>query len=276
MDTPYFPFYPGDWLSDPNVQQLTLEESGAYITLLAYIWRNGHDCRIPDDNQFIARVLHISGRKWSSLRKVLVDGPMPVFHCTDDGKLLNKRLDAEYQKAVGKIQKRTDAANKRWNGGEQTACKSNASASVVHVQNDAIRDPDPDTDTEKDKDAVAARVGDMAIQGLETEVEQRLQQRMGNPGYKILGKDYEALQKLLAEEIPLVTILAGIDEAFEHHQPRHSQDKIRTLRYCLGAILDRWTGQSVAAGAHRPRAPAKAAGSEKDPRYTAFYDLFPE
>ena len=152
MNAPYFPFYPSDWLSDPNVQTLTMEEIGVYITLLAYMWRDGSDCSLPDDDIHLSRLLHISTKKWKQLRKVLVDGIGSVFYRVD-GTIRNKRLEKEWNKATEKINKRVTAANKRWSyaysTGLQTSSKSNASASDLHMQNDAILDPDPDP--EKDQ-----------------------------------------------------------------------------------------------------------------------------
>ena len=159
VEAPYFPFYPADWLSDSNVQTLTLEETGVYITLLAYMWRDGSDCSLPDDNNHLSRLLHISQKKWSQLRKVLVDSPGSVFYVVD-GTIRNKRLEKEWSKATEKISKRIASANKRWSRSNanasdvhmQNASKSNANASDVHMQNDAILDPDPDPDPDPEKD----------------------------------------------------------------------------------------------------------------------------
>ncbi len=54
-NSPAFQFYPGDWLSDPNVAQLTAEEEGAYIRLLAFMWLN-KDCQLPLNEEILARM----------------------------------------------------------------------------------------------------------------------------------------------------------------------------------------------------------------------------
>ncbi|WDL99307.1 DUF1376 domain-containing protein [Alicyclobacillus sp. ALC3] len=283
MDAPYFPFYPRDWLSDGNVQVLSLEEAGAYITLLAYMWNGGKDCSLDDDDANLAKLLHVSLKRWKKLRSVLFDGSGAVFHVSD-GRVRNKRLDAEWRAVLEKSANNTKAANKRWGKSER-----NADAMRTHSERNPITETDAEADPDPEKDLAAttkARVDDMTVPDFENEVERVLKVRMVNPGYKVLGRDYEALQKLLGEGVPRETILAGIDAAFDHHQPKHAEDKIRSLRYCLGAILDLWTESQSRAqvavsidkarGARSPRAPAQAAGAERDPRYANFYALFPE
>jgi len=156
MDMPYFPFYPGDWLSDPNVQFLSLEESGAYITLLAYMWRDGKDCALTDDDTYLARLLHVSTRKWAKLREILIDGEHAVLKKTSDGLIRNNRLDEEWKKVNNTSKSRAIAAKVRWDNekkyhanGMQTVCKSNANASGLHMQNDAISDPESESDPDK-------------------------------------------------------------------------------------------------------------------------------
>lgn len=169
MDKPYFPFYPADWLSDPNVQFLSLEESGAYITLLSYMWRDGKDCALPDDDKYLARLLHVSTRKWVKLREILIDGEHAVLKKTSDGLIRNNRLDEEWEKANKVSKSRANAANIRWatdNEGDanevQKDCKSNANASDLHMQNDAISLSlslsDPESDKRPESDLARAEI----------------------------------------------------------------------------------------------------------------------
>lgn len=55
---PAFLFYVNDWIT--GTLTLSLEEKGAYITLLAYAW--DHDGRIPNNEQTIAKLLGSSLR----------------------------------------------------------------------------------------------------------------------------------------------------------------------------------------------------------------------
>lgn len=50
---PAFQFYPKDYLSDMNVQALTIEQEGCYIRLLSYCWLEGH---IPNDLAILSRL----------------------------------------------------------------------------------------------------------------------------------------------------------------------------------------------------------------------------
>ncbi|GMA59707.1 DUF1376 domain-containing protein [Alicyclobacillus fastidiosus] len=174
MDAPYFPFYPADWLSDPNVQFLSLEEAGAYITLLAYMWRDGKDCALPDDDKYVARLLHVSTRKWAKLREILLDGEHAVLTKTSDGLIRNKRLDKEFTKMVDRSEKRTAAAIMRWQKEKSKDAKavqlhpvSNANASDLHLQNDAISDSDPYSDPNKDLERDRIRAQQELVQAYE-------------------------------------------------------------------------------------------------------------
>lgn len=113
MKTPYFAFYPQDWLSDPKMAQLTYEERGVYFELLCRMWTfNDGSCTLPDEDGFIARVLRVRPSKWEKLKAVLLDGPAPVLHRID-GKIANKRLSEEYAKALDKSGKASAAAKKK-------------------------------------------------------------------------------------------------------------------------------------------------------------------
>ena len=112
MNLPHFPFYPGDWMSDQNVQAMTLEEVGAYITLLCLMWMKGKECALPDNDVLLARMLHVSTEKWSEFREVLIDGPMAVFSKDEGGNLTNNRLVKEYKKAVSKVSQAIEAGKK--------------------------------------------------------------------------------------------------------------------------------------------------------------------
>lgn len=46
--SPAFQFYPKDYLSNEDVQLLTLEQEGAYIRAMSYSWRNGSIPKEPD------------------------------------------------------------------------------------------------------------------------------------------------------------------------------------------------------------------------------------
>jgi uncharacterized phage protein (TIGR02220 family) len=81
---PAFQFYPQDFISDINVQAMTLEERGAYITLLCHCWIEDG---IPKDSRVV--------QGW-------LDNGSIVAKCFYEkgGVYRNKRLDLERQKQV--------------------------------------------------------------------------------------------------------------------------------------------------------------------------------
>ncbi len=53
--SPYFPFYPTDWLDSHQIFNYTLEQEGAYIRLLSAAWKMGGG--LPDNDRWICNVL---------------------------------------------------------------------------------------------------------------------------------------------------------------------------------------------------------------------------
>lgn len=107
---PYFKFFPADYLSDPRVQGMTLDEEGAYIRLLANMWQaKDGTCSLPDDPNVIAPMLKITKRQWKRIRTTLTEGFKAVFQVRD-GRLFNARLSEEFQKARATSKAKADAA----------------------------------------------------------------------------------------------------------------------------------------------------------------------
>jgi DnaD/phage-associated family protein len=263
MDKPYFPFYPGDWLSDPNVQFLSLEEAGAYITLLAYMWRDGKDCALPDDNKYLARLLHISTRKWAKLREILIDGEHAVFEKTSDGLIRNKRLSEEWEKAVKKSESRAAAAKAKWEkqktgdaNAEQTESKSNASASGLQMQNDAISKSFsksyPDLDQEREKEIMRARAEIVRA------YEQTCGPLRGEPGL------LDGLLDYVEQGMDKQLVIHAIRRSSQADNPARYADKIlanwrRQGLLTIEALRERQVNQTNGGNSHggnRQRAPA--------------------
>lgn len=173
MNIPYFPFYPQDWLADPKVQQLSFEEQGVYFSLLCHMWEFADNtCSLPDDAEFMCRLLKVRPAKWRKLRAVLVDGVGAVIQ-SREGRLVNRRLLKEYAKAKEKSQNAAAAAKKKWtspreNQGTQTAPNQETASAVaqrthsertalaMRTQCQAEAEADTDTDPDSDKDLTAA------------------------------------------------------------------------------------------------------------------------
>lgn len=112
MKYPYFSFYPIDYLNNIKVKQLTHEQRGIYFDILCHMWLMD-DCMLPDDDQFISRLLHVRPSKWRKLKEILSTGNSNVL-MIHDGKIYNMRLLAEREK-VKKISSSASAnANARW------------------------------------------------------------------------------------------------------------------------------------------------------------------
>lgn len=88
--SPAFQFYPKDFLMDGNVAGMSLQERGAYITLLCICWQ---EQSLPNDQGRLARMvgvpLPVFRRLWPAL--------VPCFQITA-GRLTHKRLEIERQK----------------------------------------------------------------------------------------------------------------------------------------------------------------------------------
>ncbi len=108
---PAFPFYATDFLSDAPVMAMTLEERGAYITLLCIAWT---EQGVPDDHRKLAKVLRVSPRRFADIWE-----SMEVCWETDgEGRLVSPRMErirtemrarSETAKKAGK-----KGAKKRW------------------------------------------------------------------------------------------------------------------------------------------------------------------
>lgn len=122
MALPYFRFFPGSWLGSPRIQSMTLEEEAAYFRLLAQMWELRQDCTLPDDDATLARMCRATPEQWKALRARLIDGPMAVFERTEDGRLTNRRLRQEWDRAVGRSrQARAAVSQRKDRGGEGLA-----------------------------------------------------------------------------------------------------------------------------------------------------------
>jgi len=110
---PYFKFYPSDWLSHPETRALNLEEKGAFIELLANMWKR-EDGRLKDDSKFISRLLNVHVNKWRRLREELVDNQCVIRE--SGGYLYSQRLTKELKTYREISESRSLASQKRWEG----------------------------------------------------------------------------------------------------------------------------------------------------------------
>lgn len=93
---PYFPFYPGDFLSDFKVASMNMEERGAYITLLSHDWR---ETGIPNDPDLLKSICG-NPENWPTIWAKV----RQCFYRKND-RLFNKRLEKERKKYYAWIRK---------------------------------------------------------------------------------------------------------------------------------------------------------------------------
>lgn len=91
---PAFPWYARDWLACARVARMTLEEKGAYATLLSYAWMEGG---VPDDPRALAGML---GCTTAKARKLMAGVLGECWHTGAENpqKLFNPRQEKERKK----------------------------------------------------------------------------------------------------------------------------------------------------------------------------------
>jgi len=102
---PWYKRFPADFIA--GTLGLSLEEKGAYSIVLDMIYDRGEP--IPDDARWIARVCGCSTRKWTTLRRRLIEaGKLTAA----DGLLSNPRAEAMLENAVREAAKLSQNAAK--------------------------------------------------------------------------------------------------------------------------------------------------------------------
>lgn len=150
----FMPFYTEAYLAD--TQHLSLDEQGAYMRLLSFMWMRGGYLR--DDDKELARLLGLHVNKWVKMRETL--GVFLQKH--PPGLLTQKRLIHEYQKTESKRESKRQSAHARWQG---ESSKNNhiahASASLSHMRNEC--EPSLFADAGADANHIASHMLSISI-----------------------------------------------------------------------------------------------------------------
>lgn len=134
---PSFQFYPGDFLSDHNVIGMSMEERGAYITLLCICWDQGH---LPNDEKALARYLNGTSMDLSFVVGCFTE---------KDGVLVHKRLMEERQKQDdykkrcskgGKQSQQNQRDKKSLPSGLEVPCNTPSSSSSPTPSSTSLKD----------------------------------------------------------------------------------------------------------------------------------------
>lgn len=143
---PSMPMFWDAYLADTT--HLSTEEHGAYLLLLAAMWRrNGW---VPDDDKDNARILGLTQAKWRKMKLRLAE-----FLTFENGHISQKNLLKIWENTQEKIEKNRQNGSL---GGRPKANKSNdiakADGSVSDNPNKTIPEPEPDIKEREDKSSL--------------------------------------------------------------------------------------------------------------------------
>lgn len=146
----FFSFYPADFANDINVEAMSTLQVGAYLLLLCKAWQADPPASLPNDDVVLARFARVELALWQEIKS----GILSVFKEGTDGRLHNKRLRKEYDKALQLIRAKSTAgtagANARWQSHDRrmteplpTQCDRNANQSKNQSQKEEEIPPNP-------------------------------------------------------------------------------------------------------------------------------------
>lgn len=135
---PYIPLYVDDY--DAATSHLTVEEDGVYSRLIRLCWRTP-GCSLPNEPAWIARKIRVSADDFDRIVKPVLE----EFFKVQRGRLVQKRLKAEYDSITRKKTARANAGKK---GGAAKALKTGASeagnARDLPADTRAFPEPEPE------------------------------------------------------------------------------------------------------------------------------------
>lgn len=105
---PYLKMFAADWLADPKVSQLTLEEQGFYFRLLMLMWVQYPGWKLENNPEKIAKSFPNNRRKIANLLAKLCEclgETLPII----DGYICSPRLKQEIASAQEISEKRSEA-----------------------------------------------------------------------------------------------------------------------------------------------------------------------
>jgi uncharacterized protein YdaU (DUF1376 family) len=117
-----------------DTRHLSLEEHGAYLSLLMIAWRSP-DCALPDDDARLARMLGVTPKKWAKLKPSI----MGFWELGEHG-WQQKRLLKERRFVAKKSEQNAEAANHRW---EANRLKNNGADDADAMRTQCLNDAPP-------------------------------------------------------------------------------------------------------------------------------------
>ena len=134
-DSPFFQFYPSDWLA--GTRGLTAAETGVYITLVAMMYEA--EGPVPNDPKRLARLCGSTPATFSKI----VGGLLDTGKITEDERgFSNRRVEIEIKKRAEKRSAASASANARWQKTVENQQTENANASSPQCERNANQKPD--------------------------------------------------------------------------------------------------------------------------------------
>ena len=130
----WFPFYPKDFAGDGKVEAMNTLAVGAYILLLCKAWAETPPASVPDDDATLARWSRVSPEVWTEIKPMVLAPFTPK-----DGRLVQRRLLAEWKRASGRSGKARKSAEARWTktGRNADAMRSHSDGNTLNSQTDS-------------------------------------------------------------------------------------------------------------------------------------------
>lgn len=144
---PAMMLYPQDFLSDMNVQSMSLEQLGAYTKLLFVCWIQGE---LPNDDQELSDILGVKIKYFEKHLKKKLEKVFVVDE-KDNSKIYNPRIKKDQNillsKSENRSQRASENASKRWGKKKDDASRipsalnknANAMQTGVEKNADAMR-----------------------------------------------------------------------------------------------------------------------------------------
>lgn len=133
---PYMPFYVGDYLADTT--HLTTTEHGAYLLLLATMWRAGGS--LPNDDAKLARFARLTPAQWTRIKATIIS-----FFDVEGGTITQGRLAQEMERHSKAVKQRRDAGAL---GGAAKSLKTRVNSVAAATVSLKQPEPEPEEETE--------------------------------------------------------------------------------------------------------------------------------
>lgn len=135
-----------------------------------------------------------------------------------------------------RLRKQKERKQKKLNSPKKDSHVTVTPSHATEVEEDIDKEVDKDIDKDKEEEVKAAAAYKKSL--LEKYVSLR------GYGFDHSPKDEQAAEELLASEIPLENVIYWLEEKFQSYTPKHSRDRINSLSYCVGYILDKYHQQN--------------------------------